>query len=279
MPLKLVKDGYYDPEGFARAFARRHKRRVKRYHTVTARGIEQQFTVSVREASRPTWRITCDAEAVSGELDRSLPGGMRCSVGAPWPYGMHESRFRAGRKGEFPVFITSQDSERVPELVKDPAFLAALDVSELAPSECLQTVSGIGFVFLRPTQQRVDAAFAVLEKLPNSFEMKVPRTIPSRYPTSLRPISSLLLEWGIVDPAVRAQRIADAHPDALRRLMGSARYYAKKIKTYLERTRFPDSDSAQVIQSFVQAVALAETRMQGVEALPQHRKAPKQRPS
>jgi hypothetical protein len=279
VPLKLVKNGHYDPEGFAREFARRHERRVRRYSTVTTGGIEKQFTVSVREVSRPTWRITCDSEAVTGELDRSLPTGMKCSVGAPWPHGMLESRFRAGRKGEFPVFITSQHSERVPELVRDRAFLAALDVSELAPSECLQTVSGIGFVFMCPTQQRVEAAFAVLEKLSNSFETKVARALPSRYPGSLRPISSLVLEWGIVDRAVRAQRIAEAHPDALRRLMGSARYYAGRIQTYLERTRLPHSDSAQIVKAFVQAVALAEARMQGVEALTRHRRTPKPRSS
>ena len=270
MPLKLVDD--WDAAAFAREFARLNNRRVKAYCTVTASGIEQRFTVSVRDGGHPTRRIVCGPETVDGDLDRVLPRGMRCSVGSLLPGFTHASRFRVGRNDEFPVFITNQDSERVPELLQAPAFLFALDESELGLSECLQTVSGIGFALRYPTQLRVEKVFVALEALSDSLSRPVPRALPSRYPSVLRPISSVVLEWGILDSATRAERIRDAHPDALRRLMGSARYYGHKIDAYLTRTRFPDSEAAQIVRAFSQAVGLAEARMRGVEALTRHGK-------
>jgi hypothetical protein len=275
LPLKLVAD--WDAECFAREFARLNNRRVKAYSTVTADGIEQRFTVSVRDGRRPTRRNTCGPQTVDGDLDSVLPRGMRCSVGAPFPGFTHSSRFRAGKRDELPVFVTSQDSERVQELLQIPGLVSALDVSDLGPSEYLQTVAGLGFALRSPSQQRVESVFAALEELYGSLSTSVSPALPSRYPSILRPISPLVLEWGILDTAARAERIRDAHPDALRRLMGSGRIYAHKIDAYLTRTRFPDSEAAQTVRAFTEAVALAEARMRGVEALTRHGRIAKPR--
>jgi hypothetical protein len=267
--LKLVDADYFDGEAFAREFAQQNSRRVKRLHMPTA----DVFAVSVRKDGEATLRIMCDADSVVGDLDRPLPRGMACSIGAALPHFTEPSRFGAGPQGEFPVFITSQNSECVPQLLDSAALLAVLDAAQLRPYEYVQTVQCLGFRFLHPSIGRVSATFDALQRLESAFPAPKQAALPDRYPASLRPVARAILEWGILDDRERAGMVAEAHPDSLRRLLGSARHYAAKIERYLSSTRYPDSESAQRVRAFVSAVAQAQSRMEGVKSL--RRSAPK----
>ena len=268
MTLKLLAGDRYDAETFAREFGRRHSRRPRTVHLINAHGaIEDQFTVSVQHASEPKVRIICDAETVTGDLDITMAKGTACSVGAALPHFTFASPYRAGLHDSFAVYITNKNSERVPELLASAAFSSALSDSALEEGDCLQTVSGVGFRFVRPSHERVEAAFRALGTLATEFPATPRQALPARFPNTLRPIASSVLEWGILDPAVRAHHIAEAHPDALRRLIASAHYHAVRIDRYLSRTRYPDSPAALVVRGFVEAASMAKIRMERVASI------------
>lgn len=274
MPLRLVGPNSapvlhaFSPEALAREFARAHGRRVRRRWLLAATdaGSAECFTVSVR-TDRLTMRLTCDGPRVEAETDRHLPPGMQCSIGAPVAHETRPSRFVAGRRGEHPVFVTRLRAERVPELLASDALLAALDALALGEGESLQTVYGVGFVLFRPDAARVAAAFGAAAGLAEAIRTPTGVPVAPRCPQALRPISELIAEWGVTDPHLRAARVADAHPDALARLLGSARHYAQKVERFLARTRSPDSDIARQVSAFRDAAALAEVRMRGVTDL------------
>ena len=259
----------YAPESFARAFARRYRRRIKRHGMLASDGgVAQVLAVSVRGPAPYTQRILCTNEEVEGGIDRALPSGMACSIGKRLPYVTHESSLRAGHTGNLPVFLTATNSERVPELLGSPFLSSALDSIGLVEGECLQTAHAVSFTLRTPTIERVELAFQAVIQLATALPRERASTLPARFPQSLKPLSPIVLEWGILDPVLRVARIAEAHPDALRRLLGTAHHYATKVRKYLETTRYPDGDAAQVLRAFTESVALAEGRLAGVTPLP-----------
>ena len=268
LTLKLLAGDRYDAATFARDFGRRHSRRPRTVHLLNAHGtIEDQFTVSVQHAGERKVRIICDADTVTGDLDCTMAKGTACSVGAALPHFTFASPYRTGPHDSLAVFITNRNSERVPELLASAAFSTALSDSALEEGDCLQTVSGVGFRFVRPSHERVEAAFRTLGTLATAFPPMLRQALPARFPSTLRPIASSVLEWGLLDPGVRAHRIAEAHPDALRRLIASAQYHAERIDRYLLRTRYPESPAALVVRGFVEAASLARIRLERVAAI------------
>jgi hypothetical protein len=287
-PNAAAQPSAYDAETLVRSFAKLHGGRVKRFrYLVSATGKRvacfhdlrespiETFTARATLETRRVW-IECTGPNVkAGFPERGLPTGMYCSIGGAEQLGLRPSALRAGRAGEFPVYLSSRMSERVPELLASNALSVALDAVALGEGESLQTLSGLGVTLVRPSLERLTAVLDALAVLGGTFTRNPRVSLPAGFPRALVPMSPVALEWGIVDPCARPTRVAEAHPDALRRMLGTAAHYATKVDHYLETTRRPSSEVAQIIRAYREAVALATARLDGVVELrrPRRRQA------
>jgi hypothetical protein len=248
----------YSAEALAQAFGRLHGRRVRRFHAVFDEAVIEHFRVSV-QIGPLIRRVSCNAVQVEADIASPLPRGMQCSIRE----ARHHTRASNLQAGGLSVFIASRSSERVPELIESLHLREALARLQLGEGESLQTVYGVGFVMVAPTLDRIMAGFDAITPLLSAFAPEASAPNP-RMPQPLQPISSVISEWGLADPAARARKVAQAHPDALLRLLATARVYEDRVARFLSRTRSPEGETAQAVRAYADAVNLAEARMVNV---------------